>query len=438
MAGRERDPDDAARAGTERAPELPPAATATSNTLEEGGLVAWMQVAASFALYFNHLGLLNTFGVFQTYYETELLSDSSPSAISWIGSVQVFCLMFIGVFVGPMYDAGYCRALIVAGTLLVSSGFMFTSISTQYWQVLLAQGICIGLGTCCLSIPSIAIVPMYFAKRRARAMALATVGSSLGATLYPVTFNGLLDSVGFGWAMRVMGFISLVMCLFALAVIRPRTRPQKPGAPQRWVERISPRRLIDPTALKERTYIICCIAIFFSNLCFFEPIFYLESYALVHGMSGMALASYLLVILNACSIPGRILPSFIADKIGCLNTYIAISALSAVSIFYWISVTNVAGNIAFAVLYGFFSGGVVSLAPVVMTTITRDLSRLGTRLGMLAVLKGIGSLVGPPASGAILGTTGSYLGLQLFAAITMSLTAIFSLLLCGKIGRTGR
>lgn len=91
--------------------------------------------------------------------------------------------------------------------------------------------------------------------------------------------------------------------------------------------------------------------------------------------------------------------------------------------------TNTAGNVAFSVLYGFFSGGVVSLAPVVLTQITSDLNLLGTRLGMVSVLKGIGSLIGPPISGALLKSTGNYLGLQLFAGLSLMVTALFSLLL---------
>lgn len=332
--------------------------------------------------------------------------------------------MSISVFVGPLYDAGHCKALLIAGTFLVTFGFMMTSVCKTYWQVLLAQGICMGLGTCCLQIPSIAVVPKYFVKRRARAMALATVGSSLGATIYPLMFQNLQPRIGFGWTVRIMGFICFAMCSFAIFVIRPRYAAR--SSPRKT---FSPGRFIDRTALKERTYIIYTIAIFFSNVAYFEPIFYLQSYALEHGMRTNNLANYLLSILNASSIPGRIVPSFVADKIGSLRCYIMISALSGASILYWISVTNTAGNVAFSVLYGFFSGGVVSLAPVVLTQITSDLNLLGTRLGMVSVLKGIGSLIGPPISGALLKSTGNYLGLQLFAGLSLMVTALFSVLL---------
>jgi MFS family permease len=104
---------------------------------------------------------MNTFGVFQTYYET-LLPNSSPSAISWIGSLQDFLLRFVGVITGPLYDIGYFRTSIATGTFLVVFGTMMTSLGTQYWHFLLAQGFCVGLGAGCVFMPSVGVIPQYF------------------------------------------------------------------------------------------------------------------------------------------------------------------------------------------------------------------------------------------------------------------------------------
>lgn len=331
--------------------------------------------------------------------------------------------MAVGVIIGPFYDAGYCRALIATGTVLVVCGFVFTSLGSQYWHILLAQGICIGLGTCCLSIPSIAIVPMYFTRRRATAMATATVGSGLGATLYPLMFENLQPQVGFAWAVRAMGLVALVTCSFAFFTIRPKTRP---NGPQKIFQL---RFFVDTSAFKEPTYLLYCIGIFFNNLVFFNSSYYIQSYALEHGMAHSHLVKYLVPILNACTIPGRIIPSLIADRVGVLDTFIVVCSLCSACIFYWISVSNLQGNVAFAVIYGFFSGSVVSLASVVLAGITPDMRRLGTRIGMVSILKGIGSLVGPPISGAMLSATGKYLGIQLFSALGIMLTAIFSIIL---------
>jgi MFS family permease len=341
--------------------------------------------------------------------------------------------MSIGVFIGPLYDAGYFRALLFAGSFLVTFGFMMTSISTTYWQVLLSQGICLGLGTSCLSIPSIALIPMYFTPpRRAWAMGIATMGSGLGATIYPILFQSLQPRIGFGWTTRILGFISFALCIFAIAVMRPR---RKKITNVQGLDKVrSIRSIIQEAKLTERRYLIYVVAIFFNNVGFFEPLFYLQSYAIKHGMEGQQVASYLLAILNASGLFGRLAPSAMAGHVGIMNTFIFICFMSSATVFYWISASNSAGNIAFAVLYGFFSGGVVAFAPVVLTSITDDLDYLGTRLGALSVLKGIGSLAGPPIAGAILQTSGGYLGVQLFTGFSIMLSASFSFFLRTTLG----
>lgn len=42
--------------------------------------------------------------VLQEYYVSHQLSDSSPSAISWIGSLQVFALFSGALLGGPLFD----------------------------------------------------------------------------------------------------------------------------------------------------------------------------------------------------------------------------------------------------------------------------------------------------------------------------------------------
>lgn len=74
----------------------------------DGGLRAWTAVAAGHLVIMNTWGYINSFGVFQTYYATEL--GLPPATISWIGSIQVFLLFFIGTFTGRITDAGVSGA----------------------------------------------------------------------------------------------------------------------------------------------------------------------------------------------------------------------------------------------------------------------------------------------------------------------------------------
>ena len=47
---------------------------------------------------------------------------------------------------GRIFDAYGPRPIMVAGTLVLVFGTMMTSISTQYYQYILAQGILVGVG----------------------------------------------------------------------------------------------------------------------------------------------------------------------------------------------------------------------------------------------------------------------------------------------------
>lgn len=51
--------------------------------IPDGGLQAWLQVLSGFLLYLNSWGVVTAFGVFQSYYGSNLLKESSSSTIAW-------------------------------------------------------------------------------------------------------------------------------------------------------------------------------------------------------------------------------------------------------------------------------------------------------------------------------------------------------------------
>ena len=71
-------------------------------------------------------------------------------------------------------------ALLWSGTLLTVLGLMMTSLSTRFWHFLLAQGLSIGVGNGLLYLPDASIISQYFARRKAFAFGLASLGSSFG------------------------------------------------------------------------------------------------------------------------------------------------------------------------------------------------------------------------------------------------------------------
>ena len=120
------------------------------------------------------------YGVFQTYYESNILNTRSASAISWIGSVQGALLFFGSAVSGPLFDMGYLRTLLSTGTLFTVGGMMTTSICKNYWQIVLAQGVTIGLGFGCIFLLCVGVVSQYFTSKKAFAFGIASTGGSIG------------------------------------------------------------------------------------------------------------------------------------------------------------------------------------------------------------------------------------------------------------------
>lgn len=193
----------------------------------DGGLVAWSQVVAGHLVALNSWGYINSFGLFQAYYTTALKEDLST--ISWVGSIQIFLTLFIGTFSGRAMDGGYYRHIAVIGLSLQVLGLFMTSLANQYWQLLLAQGICQGLGNGLVFTPTIALVSTYFLKKRAVAVAGMTSGTATGGVVFPIIARQLLHKIGFAWTVRTMGFIVLANSAVILALTRTRISRRTTG-----------------------------------------------------------------------------------------------------------------------------------------------------------------------------------------------------------------
>ncbi|KAK1996679.1 MFS general substrate transporter [Colletotrichum falcatum] len=293
------------------------------------------------------------------------MADASVDAIAWIGSIQSCLLLVVGVLVGPLYDAGYFRSLTLTGTAL------------------------------------------YFSARRALATGIATTGSGFGGVVYPLVVQGLLPR-------RTPGPDAVAAA--GAAGKRRRSR----------------RVMLDLSAYRNASFVVLSAAMFFNVFSYTPPIYYLQQYSLAHGLGGRGssgLAYYLVAILNAGSVLGRVFPAWLAGRFGPINVLLGVCVSVAAVTMCWLAVRTGAGSVAFALAYGFASGGLVSLPPTVVSILVPHLSLHGTWLGMLSTTNALGSLAGPPIAGVLLDKTGSYLGVQLLSGLGMTTMAVLVLLL---------
>ncbi|KAH7154895.1 major facilitator superfamily domain-containing protein [Dactylonectria estremocensis] len=375
----------------------------------DGGREAWLVVFGGWCALFCTFGLVNCVGVFQAYYVRGPLRNFDNSSVSWIMSVQVFFMIFSGAVFGLLFDNYGPRWLLYCGTVAYVFGLMMVSLSSDYYQFFLAQGIVASVGSSAVFNACMSSLVTWFFRRRATAFGIMVSGSSLGGVILPIMMDKMITQVGFPWMMRTMAFMFLFLLSIACFTVKSRLPPR-------------PRRFVFAQyvgALKDLRLSVTIFGFFLFMWGMFLPFNYVILQAEAAGVS-KTIIPYLLPILNAVSIFGRIIPGIIADKVGRYNVMIVIMFISAVfCLAVWIPVKDTAGLIVFAIIFGFSSGGYIGLAPTLIAQIS-DIREIGTRVGTAFALQSLGALTGSPIGGALVKARhGDYLGLQLFCGCVM-------------------
>ena len=112
------------------------------------------------------------------------------------------------------------------------------------------------------------------------------------------------------------------------------------------------------------------------------------------------IAFYLVAIINFLSLPGRIIPGIIADKVGPFNCFVPSAITGGILSYACIGIHNAAGLYTFCVLYGLFSGilhfaywlmtgAVISLLGPCCAQICPDMRKIGTMFGMVTGVSSI-------------------------------------------------
>lgn len=163
----------------------PPLACASDFSFPDGGYQAWLTVIAGWLTLVASIGFTNALAVFQSYYGATVLSEYSADDISWIGSIQFWGCFFFGLWAGTLSDRYGPRIPLGIGTLFLVLGIMTASVSKEFYQFILSQGFCIGLGCGFVFPPALAIQSQWFLKKRGLAVGLVISGQNLGGTMFP-------------------------------------------------------------------------------------------------------------------------------------------------------------------------------------------------------------------------------------------------------------
>ncbi|KAI0033250.1 major facilitator superfamily domain-containing protein [Vararia minispora EC-137] len=361
----------------------------------EGGLQAWLTVLGA-CVVSPHRTLDICLYTPPDFFVVDFLSNYSSSQISWIGSIAAFLSLSSGLFAGRLFDSGYFYVLMIfGGTIAILCIFMLSlAEKQQYYQAFLSLGLGCGIGFGAVYVPSIAICTHYFHRRRALAMGIAASGTALGAMLHPIMLNNLIHGkTGFANGVRASG--GLIAGCFVIGILIMRTR-----LPPRKTQHMSLISALQKF-VKDDVYIATVLGLFLVVQGVFFPLFYIQLYCDQHGID-QTFSFYTLTIISAASWFGRIGGGAISQRAGVFNSMLVCSILTGTLVFAILGLRSIAAVTVWAIIYGFFSGAVITLLGPLLASLATDVSEVGLRMGLAFGFTGA-LLLATPITGALLG-----------------------------------
>ncbi|GAA5903479.1 hypothetical protein JCM6882_006558 [Rhodosporidiobolus microsporus] len=359
----------------------------------EGGLKGWLNVLGGWLLMFASFGYVNAFGVFQSYYKLAVFPEKSEEDISWIGSIQLCLFFLMSLVAGPLFDKGLLRPLVAVGSAMWIASIFLIPHASKYWHAIVIQAVLGGMGVGLLFLPALSIQSHWFTRRRNLAIGIVASASSLGGIAFPIMLNKLFahPSVGFANGVRASGGV-VAACLVAgnfLVSPNPARKNVKKPPPAPFKQLFSV------------PYTLLALGAMIMNLGLWFPNFYIQVYGLANGVDS-ELAFYLLAIFNAGSFFGRTVPNVIADFTGPFLVQSICIVSAGIVLFTMLVAKTATSIIVFAALYGFFSGGFISLVSPVIVGLSNDLSEIGLRQGIAFLIVAGAAVGGNPIAGRLL------------------------------------
>ncbi|CAO2646052.1 Monocarboxylate transporter 6 [Lemmus lemmus] len=288
------------------------------------------------------------------------------------------------------------------GGMLSGLGMVASSFSGSLSQLFLTAGLITGLGMCFSFQSSITVMGLYFVRRRPLANALASIGNSLGVTLWPLLARYLLEMLGWRGAFLIFGgiFLHCCVCGAILRPVAPHVAPEPkedPPPPPK-----TPTRSCLATCISTNTgFCVYVVGVTWMMLGFPLPHIFLVPYAMHHGVD-QYWAAMLMSVVGFCNIFLRPVAGLLAGRksLAAYRKYLFTAAIlvnGLTNLMCTVS-ADFAVLLSYCLVYSLSMCGIgILIFEVLMDTVPMD--RFPSALGLFTVLCGVASLISPPLAG---------------------------------------
>lgn len=296
-----------------------------------GKTYGWVMVAVSMLLLLLAVGPTSyAFGLFVLPVSEDL--GLSRANINTGLIVLNFGMAALAPFVGRMLDRTSIRLTIGVSAALFVAGFAVLSLSRNVWlsAAMLAGPVAIGvlgLGT----LSTTALLARWFATQRARALAIAAIGISLGSVLAVPLIGMLIES--FGWRRALMAEALAIAVLVALVLPLIRDKPPAESDTARADASVAAaeKPITAGHLLRSPPFWTITVSLGLGFGVLQTIVVSLAPYAQEHGLP-MAEAASLISIYGGMAITGKVVLAWIGDRVDrviLLTVLFAVVALTA-------------------------------------------------------------------------------------------------------------
>ncbi len=381
----------------------------------------WIIVGISFAILAMAYGVWYSF----SFFFVALLKDFNWSRSTAAGAFSLFVVLhsLIGPFVGVLVDRLGPRKVIVLGSFLLGAGLFLCSFIRTWWQFYISFGVITAIGVGSIGwVPNVTIVQYWFKEKKGLPIGIISAGIGIGILVCSPCFQYLITRVGWRMTYRIMA-ISIPLVIISLAIAFLKKPLQSATVPKIKEERLPvvPR----DSSLKEdewgshawtvrqaittRQFWLVGLAFFLGSVTTHSIFTHQVAFFVDRGLPAL-FTSYIVGIIGAVSIGGKILWGVLSDRIGREVTYtigITFSMLSMITLIFFNYFLFSGLTYFHSVFFGLGYAMIAALPPL----ITADLfsgPAYGGIFGLLMIFVGTGGALGAWSAGLIYDGTASY------------------------------
>jgi OFA family oxalate/formate antiporter-like MFS transporter len=371
------------------------------------------------------LGSLYAWSVFVAPLEKEFGWTRTQTSQTFTIAVVCFALTFIAA--GRLQDRKGPRICALLGSVLVSAGFVLTSLTTSLTALYVFFGVIVGVGNGFGYSAPTPVGSKWFPDKRGLVVGLMVGGYGGGQAIFGSLANfWMIPSLGWRTTFQILGAVFLVMTLVGTALLRnppPGYRPPNwqppPGAVAAGTDFATRDMLSTPT------FYFLWIAFGLGTTAGLMTISQLVPFATSAGL-GANIATIALVVGAVGNAGGRILSGAMSDRFGRLATLkimLLLSAIAMPSLFLW---RQEAGLFWFFVALVYWCYGTQLSVFASTTADFFGTKNFGMNYGVLFTAWGVAGIIGPLIAGRVYDTFGDY-RYAFFVTAGLALVALASL-----------